>query len=74
MTFEIAERIAADGSIHQPLDEDQARGVINRLKTLEVEAVGVCLLWSTVNGRHEDRLGALLDRHLPGVPYTLSQV
>jgi N-methylhydantoinase A len=37
-----------------------------------VEAVAVCLLWSIVNPAHELRIAALLDEHLPGVPYTLS--
>ena len=42
------------------------------LRTLDVETVAVCLLWSTVNPTHEDRVGNLLTEYLPGVPYTLS--
>ena len=72
LTFEIPERIRADGVIHKPLDEDAVLAVIERLKAAEVEAVGVCLIWSIVNPDHEERVGALLDAHLPGVPYTLS--
>src|SRR5690606_5555861 len=34
--------------------------------------VACCLLWSISNPDHELRVGALLDQHLPGVPYTLS--
>ena len=35
-------------------------------------AVGVCLLWSIANPAHEDKVGELLARHLPGVAVTLS--
>lgn len=72
LSFEIPERIRADGSISQALDEQAVLEVIARLKELGVEAVAVCLLWSVVNGAHEERIAALLDQHLPGVPYTLS--
>ena len=72
LTFEIPERIRADGVVHKPLDEDAVLAVIERLKAAQIEAVGVCLIWSIVNPDHEERVGALLDAHLPGVPYTLS--
>lgn len=71
-TFEIPERIGADGEVMKPLDEAAVLAVIERLKTLQIEAVGVCLLWSIVNDAHERRLGELLAEHLPGVPVTLS--
>ncbi len=73
LTFEIAERIGSQGEIVQPLDERAARrGDLERLAELAVEAVAVCLLWSIANPAHELALGELLERHLPGVPYTLS--
>jgi N-methylhydantoinase A len=72
LTFEIPERIWADGRVHVPLDEDAARVTIEQLKAKKVEAVAVSLIWSIVNPRHEQRLGELLEAHLPGVPYTLS--
>ena len=72
LTFEVPERIRADGAVHKALDEAAAIEVIARLGATRPDAVGVCLLWSIVNPVHEERVGALLDRHLPGVPYTLS--
>ena len=72
LTFEMDERIMADGTVLQPLDEDQARETIARLAEQQVEAVAVCLLWSIVNPTHEVRIAELLDEGLPGVPYTLS--
>lgn len=72
LTFEVPERIRADGVVHKELDEAAVVDVIERLRTKDIEAVGVCLIWSIVNSAHEERVGALLDEHLPDVPYTLS--
>ncbi|TAN55564.1 MAG: hydantoinase/oxoprolinase family protein, partial [Betaproteobacteria bacterium] len=72
LTFEIPERISSAGEILAPLDETATVKVIQTLRDRNVESVAVCLLWSTVNSRHEDRVGQLLEKHLPGVPYTLS--
>lgn len=72
LTFEVRERIAADGRITRDLDEAALRDTIAALKEAKVEAVAVCLLWSIVNGAHERRVGELLAEHLPGVPVTLS--
>jgi len=74
LTFEVAERIGADGHVIDPLDEKGVVEIIQSLKDLKVESVAVCLLWSTVNPTHENRIGELLETHLPDVPYTLSNV
>ena len=73
-SFTVPERIDAQGRIVTPLDEDAVMKVIDRLRHLKVEAIGVCFLWSIVNGAHEKRVGELLARHLPGVPVTLSHI
>jgi N-methylhydantoinase A len=72
LTFEVPERIDAQGRALRALDEAAAVEVIGRIREADVEAVAVCLLWSLVNPAHELRIGELLDEHLPGVPYTLS--
>ena len=74
LTFEVPERIDANGEITVPLDEDAVVEIIRQLADKEVEAVGVCLLWSIANPVHEQRIGALLEQHLPHVPYTLSHL
>ena len=56
----------------RPLDQQQARDVIRTLAQRKFEAVSVCLLWSIANGGHEQAIGRLIERDLPGVPYTLS--
>jgi N-methylhydantoinase A len=72
LTFEVPERIDAAGRVVRPLDDAAVLAAIGKLKALKIEAVGVCLLWSVMNGVHERRIGELLAEHLPGVPVTLS--
>jgi N-methylhydantoinase A len=72
LTFEIPERVDAEGRVVKQLDEEEAVAAIKRLAELGVEAVAVCFLWSIVNPDHELRVGELIEQHLPGVPYTLS--
>ena len=72
LSFEVAERIGAGGRVLTPLDEIALLATIEELKRREVAAVAVCLLWSIANPAHELRVGELLEKHLPGVPYTLS--
>ena len=72
LSFEVEERVAYDGSVVVPLNENSVMAVIEQLRELKVEAVAVCLLWSPVEPKHERRIGEMLHEHLPGVPYTLS--
>ncbi len=71
-SYEIAERIYADGRVVKDIDREAAIETIRKIKQDDVEAVAVCLLWSVVNPVHELELGKLLDEYLPGIPYTLS--
>ena len=71
-SFELSERIGAEGEIVEPLDEAQARTVIETLRERKFEAVAVSLLWSIANPAHELAIGRLLSELLPGVPFTLS--
>jgi N-methylhydantoinase A len=70
--YEITERIGADGKIVTPLAEEEIDGLIASLKTAQVEAVAVCLLFSFLNPAHEQHLGARLKSALPHVPIYLS--
>jgi N-methylhydantoinase A len=72
LTFEVPGRIMVDGSERTALDEAAVVAILHRLAEAKVEAVAVCLLWSIVNPAHELAVGALIEQHLPGVPYTLS--
>jgi N-methylhydantoinase A len=72
LTFTVVERVLGDGTVGTPLDESSVHRVLTRLRELDVEAVGVCLLWSIVNPIHELRIGELLRTELPDVEVTLS--
>lgn len=72
LTFEVPERVIYSGKVLVPLDEAAVLAAIAAITAENVEAIAVCLLWSTINPAHEKRIGALLAEHLPGVPFTLS--
>ena len=72
LTFEVPERITVTGAVKTPLDEVAVLAIIEKIRQANVEAVAVCFLWSVVNPDHELAVGALIERHLPDIPYTLS--
>jgi N-methylhydantoinase A len=72
LTFEVPGRIWADGRELAPFDTAQVIAIARQLKALEVEAVAVSLIWSIIDPSHELKTAAVLEEHLPGVPYTLS--
>jgi N-methylhydantoinase A len=72
LTFEVPERITSEGTVAVELDEARVRELCAELRALEVEAVGVCLMWSIVNESHELAVGRILAEELPGVAVTLS--
>ncbi|MCO6006539.1 hydantoinase/oxoprolinase family protein [Actinoallomurus purpureus] len=72
-TFEVPERLAADGTVLTPLDESAARRVAERVADLGVAAVAICLLHSHANDAHEKRLASLIAERLPeGTPVVVS--
>jgi N-methylhydantoinase A len=69
----IRERVAGDGSVLTPLDEDAARAVIHELVEREgVEAFAVCLLFSFRNPAHELRVRELIHEVDPNLGTSLS--
>lgn len=72
LRLEIGERVAADGTVVAPLDEDDVEAAIRAIRAARVEAVAVCFLHSYANPAHERRVGAMLRAALPGVFVSLS--
>jgi len=68
----VHERINYRGEIEIPLDEDEARAAVRRLKELGVESVAVCFLFSFINPVHEQRVAAIVAEEGLDVPVTLS--
>ena len=64
----IEERVDPDGEVLVELDEE---GVLSAVETLveefDVDAVGVCYLFSFANPEHERRTQALVEEHYPDV-------
>src|SRR5262249_42948752 len=72
-SFEVAERILADGTIETPLDVADVIGrLVPALKAGCYEAVAVCLLNAYVNPVHETALRDVLAKALPDLYVTIS--
>ena len=59
LRFEVGERIAADGEVIEPLDEDDVARVLDAIEASEVRSVAICFLFSFVNPAHERRAAEL---------------
>jgi N-methylhydantoinase A len=70
--FEVDERLNADGSVHEALDEAQVISLADKLRVLGIESVAILLLHSYRNPMHEMRVKELLTEQLPGVFITAS--
>ncbi len=72
LRFGAKERIIADGSILEPLDENSLEKILVECKEKKVESIAVCLLFSFVNPTHERKLAEKLASL--SVPISLSSV
>jgi N-methylhydantoinase A len=70
--IEIKERIAADGSIVEALQDDAIRKAVEATKASGAESCAVGLLFSFLNPEHERRIGEILKSELPDVFVSLS--
>ena len=70
--LEVSERIAADGSIVEPLNEAEVIAAGEELLAAGIEAVAVCLINSYRNPLHERSIAGLIGAHFPQMLLTLS--
>jgi N-methylhydantoinase A/oxoprolinase/acetone carboxylase beta subunit len=70
--WEVTERALADGSVHVPLDEADARRVVAELQVRGVTSLAVCFLHSYLNPAHERRFGELVREAAPEIEVSLS--
>ena len=68
----VSERLAADGSVVEVLDEESVRLALRRLAHHGVESLAICTLFSFVNPAHELRIAEIAREELPGVPISSS--
>ncbi|HEX6008101.1 MAG TPA: hydantoinase/oxoprolinase family protein [Burkholderiales bacterium] len=65
--IEVNERIAHDGTVVAPLDEDGLKSAVDVLKGKKVEAVAICFMHAYANPDHEARAKALVQALWPEV-------
>jgi len=71
-TREAIERMDAKGNTIVPVDEKQVESIVRGLVESGVESLTIALINSYVNPKHEDEIGAIVERLYPGFPVTLS--
>lgn len=69
---EISERVTSEGEIVVPLDEDEVRAAVRRLRDNGVEAIAVCYLWSFKEPAHERRTQEIIAEELEDTFVTIS--
>ncbi len=69
---EVEERVNYRGEILTPLNENDVRKALQRLKAEDVEAIAICFLHSYANPSHEVQCGEIIRQLAPEVPLTLS--
>ena len=72
MIFEVPERVLADGTAEQPLDEEEARETARRIRELGFEAVAILFLHSYRAPEHEIRMREIMQQAGPDVFVTAS--
>ncbi|MBW7836065.1 MAG: hydantoinase/oxoprolinase family protein [Sphingomonadales bacterium] len=68
----VTERINAQGEIAIPLDENEVREAVRKLRKLNVDSIAVCLLFSFRNNIHEKRVRDIIREECPDVFVSLS--
>ncbi len=66
------ERVAADGSVVEELEDEEVAALVRKLTRAGVESVAVCLLFSFAAPRHERKIERALKAGLEGVPLSVS--
>jgi len=72
LRYEVDERIAFDGRIIEPLNEDQLLHLIGRLKEKQVESIAICFFHSYKNPDHEKQAAGFIKERWPEVSISLS--
>lgn len=70
--LEVAERMAADGTVLLPLDEAGLAALVDVLRQERIEAVAISFLHAYINPAHEEQARALLAAAMPDLSITIS--
>src|SRR4029079_12577146 len=66
----VRERVVASGEVIEPLNEDDVRRIVKRLKHVEAVAIAISLLFSFLHPEHEEHIASSLVEL--GVPLSIS--
>lgn len=69
---EVDERVDHRGEVVLALNEESARAAVRELLDEGVEAIGICFLWSFMNGAHEARMREIVEEEAPGLHVSTS--
>jgi N-methylhydantoinase A len=70
--LEVRERIDADGTILEPIDEASVVECANHFRAVGIRSIAVCLLHSYINPAHEEQVAAIIARVYPAARVTTS--
>lgn len=73
-TVEIKGRMDAFGNEVRPIDDDDIRAALEKLKAQGIEALTVSLINAYLNGSHEQRVAELASEIMPDIPLSLSHI
>lgn len=73
-TVEVIERVTTSGEVLTPLDEEDVRTQLRKLKKKGIEALSISLINSYAYGDHEARIAQIAAEELPGIPVSRSSV
>ncbi|WFS04761.1 hydantoinase/oxoprolinase family protein [Rhizobium tumorigenes] len=68
----VGERVDAEGTVLEALNEDDAHRVAEILKKRGIKSIAVCFMNSYVNGANERRMRDILKASMPEVPVSIS--
>ncbi|HET7008825.1 MAG TPA: hydantoinase/oxoprolinase family protein [Candidatus Binatia bacterium] len=72
LRFDVPERMAADGSVLEKLNESFVRKLVGELREKGIKAIGICYLNSFRNPAHEKRTAEIIAEIAPQIRVSLS--
>jgi N-methylhydantoinase A len=71
-TGEVRERVTFTGEVLEAIDEEALRETLRDLRQQDVASIGVCLLFSFLFPRHEERVREIIAEEIPGCSVSIS--
>ena len=56
----VTERVVASGEVIEPLNEEELNRLVRKLRSLRLESIAICLLFSFLHPEHEQRIASAL--------------